>query len=299
MRPLHRVFVTGATGFVGRTVIQALRAEGYVVRCLVRRGSEPDLRGVGAIERVEGDVLSPQTLEEGMAGCDAVVHLVGIIREHVPTNTTFYRVHVQGTGNVVAAAASVGVRRYIHMSALGAREGARSRYHQTKWAAEEAVHACSLPWTIVRPSVIYGRGDGFVSLLVRVVRRLPVVPLIGGGRLQPVPVEQVAQGVARALARPAAVKQTYEVGGPDRVTLGELVDLIGKVLGRRRILKVNVPRGVVRVATRVLHRLPYFPLTPDQLLMLEEDNVCDPAPFFSTFGLVPLPLATGLRRLLG
>ena len=299
MRPLHRVFVTGATGFVGRTVIQALRAEGYVVRCLVRRGSEPDLRGVEAIERVEGDVLSRQTLEEGMAGCDAVVHLVGIIREHVPTNTTFYRVHVQGTSNVVAAAASVGVRRYIHMSALGAREGARSRYHQTKWAAEEAVHACSLPWTIVRPSVIYGRGDGFVSLLVRVVRRLPVVPLIGGGRLQPVPVEQVAQGLARALARPAAVKQTYEVGGPDRVTLGELVDLIGKVLGRRRILKFNVPRVVVRVATRALHRLPYFPLTPDQLLMLEEDNVCDPAPFFSTFGLAPLPLATGLRQLLG
>jgi len=299
MRPLHRVFVTGATGFVGRTVIQALRAEGYVVRCLVRRGSEPDLRGVEAIERVEGDVLSRQTLEEGMAGCDAVVHLVGIIREHGPTNTTFYRVHVQGTGNVVAAAASVGVRRYIHMSALGAREGARSRYHQTKWAAEEAVHACSLPWTIVRPSVIYGRGDGFVSLLVWVVRRLPVVPLIVGGRLQPVPVEQVAQGVARALSRPSAVKQTYEVGGPDRVTLGELVDLIGKVLGRRRILKFNVPRGVVWAATRVLHRLPYFPLTPDQLLMLEEDNVCDPAPFFSTFGLVPLPLATGLRRLLG
>ncbi|PYO18800.1 MAG: hypothetical protein DMD88_16805 [Candidatus Rokuibacteriota bacterium] len=299
MRPLHRVFVTGATGFVGRTVIQALRAEGYVVRCLVRRGSERDLRGVEAIERVEGDVLSPQTLEEGMAGCDAVVHLVGIIREHVPTNTTFYRVHVQGTGNVVAAAASVGVRRYIHMSALGAREGARSRYHQTKWAAEEAVHACSLPWTIVRPSVIYGRGDGFVSLLVWVVRRLPVVPLIVGGRLQPVPVEQVAQGVARALSRPSAVKQTYEVGGPDRVTLGELVDLIGKVLGRRRILKFNVPRVVVRVATRALHRLPYFPLTPDQLLMLEEDNVCDPAPFFSTFGLAPLPLATGLRQLLG
>jgi len=299
MRPLHRVFVTGATGFVGRTVIQALRAEGYVVRCLVRRGSEPDLRGVEAIERVEGDVLSRQTLEEGMAGCDAVVHLVGIIREHVPTNTTFYRVHVQGTGNVVAAAASVGVRRYIHMSALGAREGARSRYHQTKWAAEEAVHACSLPWTIVRPSVIYGRGDGFVSLLVWVVRRLPVVPLIVGGRLQPVPVEQVAQGVARALSRPSAVKQTYEVGGPDRVTLGELVDLIGKVLGRRRILKFNVPRGVVWAATRVLHRLPYFPLTPDQLLMLEEDNVCDPAPFFSTFGLAPLPLATGLRQLLG
>src|SRR5256885_7634367 len=299
MRPVHRVFVTGATGFVGRAVVQARRGEGYVVRCLVRRGSEPDLRGVGAIERVEGDVLAPQLLDEGMAGCGAVIHLVGIIREHIATNTTFYRVHVQGTVNVVAAAAAAGVRRYIHMSALGAREGARSRYHQTKWAAEEAVHACSLPWTIVRPSVIYGRGDGFASLLVWVGRRLPVVPLIVGGRLQPVPVEQVAQGVARALSRPSAVKQTYEVGGPDRVTLGELVDLIGKVLGRRRILKFNVPRVVVRVATRALHRLPYFPLTPDQLLMLEEDNVCDPAPFFSTFGLAPLPLATGLRQLLG
>ena len=299
MRPLHRVFVTGATGFVGRAVVQALRAEGYVVRCLVRRGSEPGLRGVEAIERVEGDVLAPQTLEEGMAGCDAVVHLVGIIREHLPTNTTFYRVHLLGTGNVVAAAASVGVRRYIHMSALGAREGARSRYHQSKWAAEEAVHACPLPWTIFRPSVIYGRGDGFVSRLVRLVRRLPVVPLIGGGRLQPVPVEQVAQGMARALALSTAVKQTYEVGGPDTVTLGELVDLIGRALGRRRILKLNVPLGFVRAVTRALHPLPYFPLTPDQLLMLEEDNVCDPAPFFSAFGLVPLPLATGLRRLIG
>src|SRR5437667_8974268 len=299
MRPVHRVFVTGATGFVGRAVIQALRGEGYVVRCLVRRGSEPSLRGVGAIERVEGDVLAPQLLDEGMAGCGAVVHLVGIIREHIATNTTFYRVHVQGTVNVVAAAAAAGVRRYIHMSALGAREGARSRYHQTKWAAEEAVRVCPLPWTIFRPSVIYGRGDGFVSVLAGLVSRLPVVPLVGGGRLQPVPVEQVAQAVARALALPSAVKQTYEVGGPDRVTLGELVDLIGKVLGRRRILKFNVPRGVVWAATRVLHRLPYFPLTPDQLLMLEEDNVCDPAPFFSTFGLAPLPLATGLRQLLG
>jgi len=298
MRPLHRVLLTGATGFVGRAVIQALRAEGYVVRCLVRRGSEPKLRGVGAIERVEGDVLAPLTLEEGMAGCDAVVHLVGIIREHLATNATFDRVHVQGTLNVIAAAATSGVRRYVHMSALGAREDARSRYHQTKWLAEEVVRACPLPWTIFRPSVIYGRGDGFVLRLERCIRRLPVVPLVGCGRLQPVAVEQVARGVARALALPGAAKHAYDVGGPDTVTLGELVDLIARALGRRRVLKLQAPSGVVRAAMRALHALPYFPLTPDQLLMLEEDNVCDPAPFFSAFELAPIPLATGLRHLL-
>src|SRR5205809_619860 len=206
MRPVHRVFVTGATGFVGRAVIQALRGEGYVVRCLVRRGSEPSLRGVGAIERVEGDVLAPQLLDEGMAGCGAVVHLVGIIREHIATNTTFYRVHVQGTVNVVAAAAAAGVRRYVHMSALGAREGAPSRYHRTKWAAEEVVRACGLPWTIFRPSVIYGRGDGFVSPLARLVRRFPVAPPLRGARPPP----HARRGQRRL--RPGAVPRCVRAG---------------------------------------------------------------------------------------
>ena len=145
---MHRVYVTGATGFVGRAVIQALRAEGHVVRCLVRRGSEADLHGFEAIERVEGDILGPPgSLEAGMAGCDTVIHLVGIIREHKSRGITFDRLHRVGTNNVLAAAAAAGVRRYLHMSALGARAGARSRYHQTKWAAEEAVRTSGLAWT--------------------------------------------------------------------------------------------------------------------------------------------------------
>jgi len=162
---MRRVFVTGGTGFVGRAVVQALGAEGYAVRCLVRRGSERDLRGLGAIERVEGDVMARQSLDEGMAGCNAVIHLVGIIREHPASGVTFERVHTQGTINVLEAAATVGARRYVHMSALGTRVGAHSRYHRTKWAAEEAVRASPIPWTIFRPSIIYGRGDGFVSML--------------------------------------------------------------------------------------------------------------------------------------
>ena len=296
---MPRVFVTGATGFVGRAVIQALRGEGHAVRCLVRHGSERDLQGLGAIERVEGDVLALECLEEGLQGCDAVIHLVGIIREFPSRSITFERIHTRGTLNVLEAGAAAGVRRYVHMSALGARAGARSRYHLTKWLAEEAVRASALDWTIFRPSIIYGRGDGFVTLLARLVR-LPVVPVIGSGqqRLQPVPVSQVAEGCARALTREASIKQTYAVGGHDAVTMVELLDLIGGALGRRRVLKAHAPIGLVRPLTRWLHRLPGYPVTPDQLLMLGEDSTCDPAPFFTTFGLSPLPLATGLRAML-
>jgi uncharacterized protein YbjT (DUF2867 family) len=298
---MHRVFVTGGTGFVGRAVVHAVRADTHIVRCLVRRGSERDLDGFESIERVEGDVLAPQTLEGGMTGCDTVIHLVGIIREHPGRGTTFERIHVTGTRNVLEAAARTGVTRIVHMSALGARAGARSRYHQTKWRAEEAVRASSLQWTIFRPSIIYGRGDSLVTPLAKVVRRAPVVPVIGTGdtRLQPVPVEHVAEAFARAVDDPTTVGRTFEAGGPDPVTFNELLDAIGAVLGRRRVPKIHVPLGPATVATRVLERLPFFPLTTDQLLMLEEDNTCDPAPFFQSFGLAPIPLATGLARLLG
>jgi uncharacterized protein YbjT (DUF2867 family) len=301
MAATRRIFLTGATGFVGHAVIPALRAHGYAVRCLVRRGSELDLRGLEAIERVEGDVLSPATLERDMEGCDTVVHLVGIIREDRATLSTFERIHTQGTINVLEAAATTGVRRYLHMSALGVRPGARARYHHSKWAAEEAVRASPLPWTIFRPSIIYGRADQFVNILAGLIRHYPVVPVIGSGqqRLQPVPVEHVAEAFARAVALPASVKHAYDVGGPVPVTIVQLMDLIGAALGRSHVRKVHAPIGLVRPMTRLLHRLPGFPLTPDQLLMLEEDNVCDPQPFFATFGLTPIPLAAGLRTMLG
>lgn len=300
-RASRRIFVTGATGFVGRAVLRALRHEGYTVRCLVRRGSESDLAGLEAIERVEGDVLVRRGLEEDVAGCAAVIHLVGIIRESPATGLTFENVHRHGTLNIVEAAAAAGVRRYLHMSALGARAGARSRYHQTKWAAEEAVRASGLAWTIFRPSAIYGAGDQFVTMLAQMVERLPVLPVIGGGRrrMQPVPVERVAEGFVRALALPQTEKQTYEVVGADAVSMVELLDVIADALGRRHRRKLTIPLGVIRPLARVLHPLPGFPVTPDQLLMLQEGNVGDPGPFAATFGLEPAPLAAGVARMLG
>src|SRR4030095_6555024 len=150
------------------------------------------------------------------------------------------------------------------------------------------------------PSISDGRGEVFVKMLAAMIRRYPVTPVIGGGmqRLQPIPVEQVATGFARAVGLEATGKHIYPVGGPDAVTMLRLVDLIGAAVGRPRVRKIHVPLGFTRTLAPLFHRLPGFPRTPDQLLMLEEDNVCDPEPFVSTFGLTPVPLVTGLRAML-
>ena len=296
---MARIFVTGGTGFVGKAVVHALQAHGFLIRCLVRPGSEKGLRGFEAIERVPGDVLIPKDLAASMEGCAAVIHLVGIIREHPGRGITFERLHTVATSRMVETAQAAGVRRFLHMSALGTRPDARSTYHRTKWEAEEIVRRSGLQWTIFRPSVIYGPGDGFVTLLARLVRRLPVVPVIGDGtyQLQPVPVEQVVEGFVRALTREATIGQTYELGGPRPYSFNEILDLIGSALGKRRVRKLYQPLGVMRPLVSALERLPFFPLTSDQLLMLQENNVCDPTPFFQAFDLEPIDFPEGLRRM--
>ena len=295
----QRVFVTGGTGFVGKAVIRALLAQGFLVRCLVRPGSEHDLKGFESIDRVPGDVLQPDGLAASVEGCSALVHLVGIIREQRGRGVTFDRLHTQATRNMLALARAAGIKRFAQMSALGSRPGARARYHQTKWEAEEAVRASDLEWTIFRPSIIFGRGDAFMSVLGRAVKQLPVMPVLGDGRyrLQPIPVEQVAEGFGRALRTPESLRQTYEVAGPTPYAFVDLLDEIGRALARPRVRKLHVPLAPVRALTRALDWLPFYPLSTDQINMLEEESVTDPSRFFAELGLQPEPLAAGLKRM--
>ena len=301
-----KVLVTGATGFVGQEVLGQLHSAAHSIRILVRQPRTHRLQKIASEyhpEIYQGDVLETKTIEGSLAGVDAVIHLVGIISE-VGTQT-FENVHIRGTLNIVEASRKFPIKRLVHMSALGTRAQARSRYHQSKWAAEEIVRQSGLAFTIFRPSLIYGTGDLFVNLFEKLSRFSPFLPVMGTGRgkLQPVPVDAVALAFMKSLTEPKAIGQTYDLCGPDRLTLVEVLDAILAVTGRRRI-RLHLPMPLAwRLAMllefifpRLLKRPP--PLNREQLLMLQEDNIGDPAPANRLFGLEPIPFREGIARFL-
>lgn len=302
-----KVFVTGATGFVGWEIARQLHEAGHAIRILARNRNSPRVRDAltrwGA-EVHPGNVLEAATLDGALKGIEAVIHLVGIIAE--AGESTFERVHTHGTRNILAAAQQAGVRRFIHMSALGTRPDAASRYHQTKWAAEELVRRAGVEFTIFRPSLVYGPQDQFVNLFGRLIRRSPIVPLIGSprARFQPISVEVVAAAFVRSLREPKSVNQVYDLCGPERLTLSAIVDQMLAVLQKRR-LKFLVPPGLAwcqaacmeLVFQRVLRKPS--PLNRDQLVMLQEENVGDPQPANELLGLRHPTFRAGIARYLG
>ncbi len=295
-----KVFVTGGTGFVGNEVLRQCAAAGHTVRALVRPGSEGKLPVLAGVEIHHGDATDIDTLGKGLRGCDAVIHLVGIIREFPSKGITFERLHVFATDNVVAAARDQKVRRYLQMSANGTRKNAVSPYHRTKWRAEEGVRSSGLDWTIFRPSLIFGPGDGFVSLLAELIRKLPMVPVIGDGkyRMSPVAVADVAAGFVRALERPETTDHIYHCCGPADFSYDELLDQVGAALGKSAVIKLHHPLFLMKPAIALLQSIPQFPITGDQLTMLLEGNVCDAQPWAAAFDLHPQPFAEAIRAYL-
>ena len=302
-----KVLVTGATGFVGRELLRRLHADGHPLRLLVRNPASPAARRAADrfhAELHQGDVIEGGSLAAAATGTEAVIHLVGIISEF--GRNTFENAHVRATGNMLQAARDAGVRRFIHMSALGTRPGATARYHQTKWAAEELVRGSGLDWTIFRPSLIYGPGDQFVNLFADLSRWSPILPVMGSGRglLQPVAVEVVAAAFTGALTEPRALGRTFDLCGPEPMSLVALLDTILAVLGRRRV-KLHIPLPLARAQAAILEFVwPRLlgraaPFNRDQLLMLQEDNVGDPQPAAELFGLKRMPFRESIAAWLG
>jgi NADH dehydrogenase len=294
-----RVLVTGASGFVGNEVVKELLARGHEVHALVRQGSEKKVKERERVGIFPGDCLHPEALAPAAAGCDAVVHLVGIIREFPGRGITFEGVHVQATQNVVDATKAAGVRRYLHMSALGARPEPAVPYQITNYRADEYVMNSKLTYTIFRPSIIYGPEDQSINLFARHIRRLAFFPIIGNGmyQLQPVPVWTVARAFALALELPQTEKKIYDVGGPEPQTFNEIIDTIARVLGRK-VKKIHQPVWCMEFAANLCGRFRWFPLTPGQLRMLLEGNTCNPTAFFEDFGLETISFQEGLASYL-
>ena len=301
-----KVLVTGATGFVGREIAIELQNAGHEITFLARDSRTASARAVewsfgGQVHT--GNILDQASLEQACKGNEAVIHLVGIISEF--GEQTFENIHTRGAQNVIAAAKKAGIKRFIHMSALGTRQNAVSRYHKTKWAAEEAFRQSGLDYTIFRPSLIYGPRDQFVNRFAQIIRWSPILPVLGNdrARFQPVSIAIVARAFVRSLNEPASVGQTYDLCGPEPLTLPELLDTILQVMHRKR-LKLRIPNSLARFQAAILEfvypRLlrKAAPLNRDQLIMLDEGNTGDCEPANRLFGLIHPSFHEGIAKYL-
>jgi uncharacterized protein YbjT (DUF2867 family) len=278
-----RVLLTGATGFVGQAVLAQLLKDGWevvtVARHLLQNGPIPGVLQVAAD-------ITGVGWQRWCEGCTAMIHLVGIIGEQPRKGVTFDRLHRVATERVVTACKTFGVRRLVHMSALGARADASTPYLRTKWQGEEVVRGSGLEWTIMRPSVIFGPGDGFTSALAGAVKTAPIFPVFGDGhyKVQPIAVAEVAECFVKALELPEAEGQVYELGGPEALPYNEVLLRVAAALELGRFLW-HVPLGLVSLVVSMIERLPFAPLTRDQLTMLLEGSTCDVGPTLAAFGV--------------
>jgi uncharacterized protein YbjT (DUF2867 family) len=292
------ILVTGGTGFVGRRVVKALREQDRPVRCLVRKPGKAGHLANWGCELAQGDVTDAASLQRAVAGADVVVHLVAI-RQGRPEQ--FQQVMVEGTQKLLRASNEAGVKRFVHMSALGTSEETKDLvpYYGAKWQMEKDVKGSGLEYVIFRPSFIFGRDGGILPTFRKLAKLTPVTPIIGSGeqRIQPIWADDVGAYFARAIDHEPATNGTFELGGPDIVSWNEFWERLKAALRIRRP-SVHVPIGLMRMNALVTERLPgNIPLTRDLLKMLEHvDNVVTNDDAVRTFELPLVPLDEQLRR---
>ena len=292
------ILVTGGTGFVGGHVVHELRSRDLPVRCLVRdprRGAKLTAWGC---ELTEGDMADPTSLRGAVAGVDTVIHLVAIRQGR---REEFRRIMVDGTRELLAAAKAAGVRRFVHMSALGTTEATKDLvpYYGAKWETEQQVQGSGIPYVIFRPSFVFGPDGGILPTFVKLAKLTPVTPIVGSGRqrIQPIWADDLAKHFAEAVGRDDVAGRLFELGGPDIVSWNEFWERLKRVRGIRRP-SVHVPVGLMKENALLTERLPGdIPLTRDLLKMLEHgDNVVTDDAAVRTFQLPLLSVDDQLRR---
>ncbi len=291
------ILVTGGTGFVGTHLVKRLAREKIHTRCLLRKNSRITKLLELGIEVAYGDVNNKESLQKALEDAETVVHLVGIIVER--KGATFEIIHTQGTRNLVAAGKEAGVRRFIYISALGARENARSRYHITKWEAEQEVIQSGMEYVIFRPSIMIGEGGEFIRMLSRIVQQAPVVPIIdGNSKVQPIYVENTIDCIVRSLVDPEITNRIFEIAGPRQITYRELFLTLMKVVATKKPT-VEIPIWLMQPVAYILERvMEKPPITTQQLIMLQEDNICDITEMQDVFRLKLMPFEDVLRTFL-
>ena len=282
------ITVLGGGGFVGRYVVQRLLAQGARVRVAQREPRKAvflkPLGGLGQTQFVAADVRDPASIARAVAGSDAVVNLVGSFAD-------MDAVQAKGAGHVAAAAKAAGVGTLVHLSAIGADRESASAYGRSKGDGEAAVRAAFPGAVILRPSIIFGLEDKFINRFAALIRMAPVIPVIApASKFQPVYVGDVADAVVAALNADAAGK-TFELGGPQILTMAELMRWIAQATGRKRLF-VELPDAVGGALASGLGWAPGAPITKDQWLMLQSDNVAAPgSEGLSALGIAPTSLA--------
>ena len=295
-----KVLVTGGTGVVGQATVTALTKAGHTVRLLSRNAARDSQEWPEGVEPWPGNVADAGSLVGSADGCDAVMHVVGIVNE-TPPDATFERVNVAGTRSILQEAERAGVGTFVFISSLGADRG-ESEYHKSKSAAEAIVRSFRGKWVICRPGSVYGPGDEQVSMILKMVRTLPAIPLLGDGdqRFQPVWHEDLGKALAEVIERDDLAGRTLDMAGPEQTTQNELIDRFSRITDRQP-LRVPVPEVVATIGTKIASMFGIeTPLNEDQLKMIGEGNVirADQVNALETeFDIVLTPLDLGLRKL--
>lgn len=285
---INTVAVLGGSGFVGRHVCQALAAAGYRVRVATRdrERAKKQLILLPTVEVAVADIHEPRELAAFLRGAEAAINLVGVLHDG-RGNGSFEAAHVGLARKVVDACRQAGVRRLLHMSALGAAVGAPSAYLRSKGQAEAIVRESGLQWTIFRPSVIFGHDDNFLNLFAELLKLLPVIALGSpNARFQPVFVDDVAAAFEKSLTDLGSHGKSYDLGGPRVYTLRELVEFTAAATGHRRPI-IGLGDGLSRLQALAMECLPVKLLTRDNYDSMKVPSVCaSPLPF----GIAPAAL---------